>query len=76
MCHSLLRVTYRNDKNPPDVVPCESEEHQRTKIAEIQARSEVQRIAVFGCDYHIERVEDWRSTPYITPTPSLVKDKP
>ncbi len=71
MCHSLLRISYKGEKGQPETIACDSEEHMAAKIAEVKARSEVQRIAVFSCAYHIERVEDWKSTPYVAAAKAL-----
>ena len=65
MCYALIRVTYKGDKGKPETLDCDSESALAAKIVEVQSRDQVARIGVFKCDYHIERTEQWVSTPYI-----------
>jgi len=64
MCYALLRVNYEQDSAKPEILTCDSEDHLQSKIKEVQSRVKVARIGVFKCDYHIDRIEEWRSTPY------------
>jgi hypothetical protein len=67
MCYALIRVSYSGESGTPETLACDSEEHLQAKVKEVQSRSQVHRIGVFKCDYHIERVEEWRSSPYRAP---------
>lgn len=64
ICFAILRVSYEGDTGKPDMLTVDSAEHLDNKIKEVQARAKVARIGVFKCDYHIDRVERWISTPY------------
>lgn len=64
MCFAILRVSYEGDTGKPEILTVDSAEHLDTKISEVKARPKVARIGVFKCDYHIDRVEKWESTPY------------
>ena len=63
MCHAILRVTYKNDKGAT-TSECDTPASMSTKISELKAKPEVLKIGVFVCQQHIERVEDWKATPY------------
>lgn len=64
MCYALLRVAYEGEKGKPETLECSSEQELQSKIKEVQTRSQVVRIGVFKCDYHIDRIEQWVSSPY------------
>ncbi len=66
MCHSLLRVRYKNDKTV-QIVECESEAHKESKIKEIQAKPEVSKITVYLCHQEVRRVETWERSAYVPP---------
>lgn len=67
MCHSLLRIRYKNDKTV-QIVECESEAHKESKIREIQSKPEVAKITVYLCQQEVKRVETWERNAYIPPT--------
>jgi hypothetical protein len=64
MCHAILRVSFKNDKTLQNLT-CDTAGAMRTKISELQANEQVQRIGVFVCQQHIERVEKWSAKPYV-----------
>jgi len=66
MCYAILRVTYKNDKGAT-MNDCDSPLAMKTKVNELQAKPEVLKIGVFVCTQHIERVEEWKATPYAAP---------
>ena len=66
MCYSVIRITFKDTKEI-ERKDCESEEEERTKIAEMQDKPQVTKISVFRCQRIVTRVEKWDEKPYSPP---------
>lgn len=60
MCYSILRVSFKNDKTR-ETKECSSQDDERAKIAELQAKDQVCRISVFRHGYDLSLKQEWVS---------------